>query len=507
MATNANVEKNVILSEKPPANLLESRPRTRGWLASEEYTVKAMPAVLNTFDMTAIYLTIIFFITNVTTAISGGAATFTYFLIGAVTFFIPCAIATAQLGVMFPYEGSLYNWTHKAFGGYWSFFVAFCAWFPGVLLIVSAGDVIVSCIQGLNSNWLIAPWQQGIVLIALLVLSGMIAIQPLRMVQNMTNVMVCLTFLAVLLVGTSGVVWLLKGHHAAISFGKVSDWSINPGNIVLFGFVAQAYLGIEVPLNMAGEITGRKVITRHLLWGTILVCLGYFVTSFGILVVQGTVAAGNPFSVISTVDIALGKPLGDVVAICVIAFFIMATVVYNSAYARLLFVGGVDKRLPFSVAKLNRHRVPTNAIIFQTIVAIVFAALAFLAVPYLFPLGKPADLSAQVYNVVLAASTLVWSISTAFLLINLASLYFRNRPLFRTKLIFPQPLIWVCIVVGTISCLFAIIDTVYYSWIPQQIHNEQWRLIIAGVTIICIVLAVVGSFIASTEADWEKFRE
>ena len=170
-------------------------------LASEGYPLKAMPAILSTFDMTAIYLTIIFFITNVTTAVSGGAATFTYFVLGGVTFFLPCVIATAQLGVIYPYEGSLYNWTHKALGGYWSFFVAFCAWFPGVLLIVSAGDIIVSYLQSMNSSWLVAPWQQGLVLVGLLIISGIIAIQPFRTVQNMVNVIICLAFVAVALVG------------------------------------------------------------------------------------------------------------------------------------------------------------------------------------------------------------------------------------------------------------------------------------------------------------------
>ncbi len=33
-------------------------------LPSEEYVVKAMPAILNTFDMTALYLVSIFFIVN-----------------------------------------------------------------------------------------------------------------------------------------------------------------------------------------------------------------------------------------------------------------------------------------------------------------------------------------------------------------------------------------------------------------------------------------------------------
>ncbi len=46
-------------------------------LPSEEYVEKAMPSILGSFDMTVVYVMIIFFITNATTAIAGGAATST----------------------------------------------------------------------------------------------------------------------------------------------------------------------------------------------------------------------------------------------------------------------------------------------------------------------------------------------------------------------------------------------------------------------------------------------
>src|SRR5579864_9221950 len=156
-------------------------------LPSEEYVVKTMPPIVGTLDMTATFVLIIFFITNVTSAIQGGAGTFTFWVVGGITFFIPCVIATAQLGHMFPHEGSLYNWTHRAFGGFWSFFVAFCAWFPCILLMIVASDVIVGFVQGLNPAWLTAPWQQGIVLILLVFLSGVLAVQRFRVVLSLVK--------------------------------------------------------------------------------------------------------------------------------------------------------------------------------------------------------------------------------------------------------------------------------------------------------------------------------
>ena len=106
-------------------------------MPSEEYAVKAMPSILTTLDLTTIFIVIIFTSPIVTSAIAAGAATYTYWALTALLFFIPCVVITAQIGVIYPHEGSLYNWTHKAFGGYWSFFVAFCAWISGVLVMVS----------------------------------------------------------------------------------------------------------------------------------------------------------------------------------------------------------------------------------------------------------------------------------------------------------------------------------------------------------------------------------
>lgn len=182
----------------------EQKPVIRDALVSEKYVVKTMPKVAGTFGMTATFVLIIFFSTNVAAAIQGGAGTFTFWIIGGITFFVPCAIVTAQLGHMFPHEGSLYNWTHKAFGGYWSFFVAFCAWFPCILLMVTASSVVVGYIQGLNPTWLILPWQQGLVLVILLAFSGVIAIQPLRTVLGIVSVTLGIAFLAVFLYRASG---------------------------------------------------------------------------------------------------------------------------------------------------------------------------------------------------------------------------------------------------------------------------------------------------------------
>jgi len=478
-------------------------------LDSEEYVTKTMPPVLGTFDMTAVYLVAIFFIVNAATAASGGASAFTFLILGAVTFFIPCAIATAQLGHMFPHEGSLYNWTHKALGGYWSFFIGFCAWFPGVLVIVAGADIVISLIGGLNSSWLTASWQQGLAIAAVIAFSGLLAVQRVRIVQNIVKMMVCLIGVAVVLIGLSSLFWLATGHRSVTNFGDLHGWAIHfssTGNINLFGLITLAYLGTEVPLNMGGEITERKVVTRHLLWGTVLVLVGYFIATFALLVVQGSsVGSVGGFSLITNVDMVLGKPFGDITAICIIAFFVIVPVVYNYTFARLLMVAGIDRRLPANIGKLNKHRVPANAIIFQTVAAIIFTLLIFDVMPYVINLGNPSDLVNEVYNVSQAGATLVWAISSAFFFINIAVFYRRDPRAFNRQRIFPKPVLFVSMILGPLACLFAIVDTLFFSWIPQ-IDNGHWWYIVGGLTLVCLVVATIGSMVASSEASWESLE-
>jgi len=464
-----------------------------------------MPKVAGPLGLTATYVLIIFFITNTPSAIQAGAGTFTFWIVGGLTFFIPCAICTAQLGHMFPHEGSLYNWTHRAFGGYWSFFVSFCAWFPCILLMIVAADGVVGYLQGLNSNWLTQPWQQGVVLMLILAFSGFIATRRFATTLNLVKVVLVIAFLAVFITGLAGVVWLLKGNHAATSFSfkTPANWGFawNPNGyytLALFAFIVQSFLGIEVPLNTGGEMTGRKPITRHLLWGTILVLIGYFVTSFGLLVVVGATPStiANPLAMVLAVKTALGPTAGNITAVLIMCNFIVTPAIYSYAYARLLLVGGIDQRLPMRVARLNKDRVPANAIIFQTVCALIFAAILFIVIPAFGGASNASVLNQEVYNVVISASTLVWAISTAFLPINVLKFYLSDRRTFLKKLIFPMPVLWI-----------SIIGALAFSLIPSLISNDIWWLIVGGITAICIVVALVGGILASSEADWQKLHE
>src|SRR6266404_2431913 len=113
-------------------------------LRSERIAGGILPKTLNTFDMVAIFIAIVLFITNSPGIAAAGPVAYIYLVAGFLTFLIPGAIVTGQLGRMFPKEGSIYVWTNKAFGAFLGFFAGFCAWWPGILVMIATGDAVVS---------------------------------------------------------------------------------------------------------------------------------------------------------------------------------------------------------------------------------------------------------------------------------------------------------------------------------------------------------------------------
>ena len=469
-------------------------------LPSEDYVRQAMPRKLGTFDMTMIFLMVMFFINNAVGTTGAGAAAFTYWIIGAFAFFLPCIIATAQLGTMFSHDGSLYNWTQKALGSFWSFFVGVSFWVAGILGMLGSA---VTLLQGLNRNWLAEPRVQGVFIVFILILSAILSLQRFRVVQIIVNMTTVLMLCVIALLGAAALIWLTTGHHAATSITRASDLAIQPGNYVLFSTVILAFLGANVSMTLGSEITDFKVVSRHLFRGGLLVLVSYLIVTFALLVVQGPQAASSgPFSIIRTIDQVFGKFTGGIAVTCVIAFFIILTALFNSIFARLLLVAALDRRLPRSLGKLDENRVPLNAIIFQTTVAVLFAAIVFL-LPYLISLGNPVNLSNELFTVSLYAHSMVWAISSSFLFINLLALYLRDQRGFHERRIFPMPVLWACIIVAPLACVLAIIVTLSFSPIPQQIPSNIWGGIVGGLTVGWLVLAGIASMVANSEAGWE----
>src|SRR6266536_320089 len=456
-------------------------PAASGELLSERVAGGILPRVLNSFDMVAIFVAIVLFITNAAVIQSAGPTAFGWWILGFLAFLIPGAIVTGQLGLIFPGEGSIYLWTHKAFGAFWGFFAGFCAWWPGVLVMVATGTITLAFLgyvfPGTVGSWSIQA--QGVLIIAFILLSAVLAILRFRLTQNIVHTVFVLYSLAIGLMLLAGIVHLARGRTAEVDPAAFSAWApskptgLTFPNWTFFGLVILALLGVEVPLNMGVEIRNTRSITRYLFWSSLTVMAAYLIATWSVMVTVPAVG--------EAVKLSLGTFWGDLVALILAGFFLFITVVYNYSFARLIFVSGLDRRLPPVMSHVNRARVPDVAVWVQTAIAGLFALVAFVVVPSVVS-GNAVDAETKIYDVLQAAVTVIWCLSIVVLFVDVLIILRRYRAQFEARRLAHPAVFWACSVIGGLGSLVGIIATLSGSWTPL-ISNSAGHVTIFGATI------------------------
>lgn len=483
-------------------------------LRSERIAGGILPKVLNSFDMVAIFVAIVLFISN-SAVIAGGAgpAGYIYWILGFVTFLIPGAIVTGQLGLMFPGEGSIYVWTTKAFGAFMGFFAGFCAWWPGVLVMIATGDAVVALIQQLGAqinsgySWLANPWQQGLVIVLVIAFSALISVLRFRVTQNFVNTIFIAYGGAILLIGLAGLISILGGHASAVDY-SAPHWKLSGANVTFYATVILALLGIEVPLNMGVEVKEVRAITRYLLWGSVVVMVAYLLGTFGVMTAVPVADQGSPAAIAEAVSKgfggSVGSGLGVLVTIIFIGFFIFNTAVYNYSFGRLLFVSGLDRRLPAVMSKVNRNRVPWVAVVVQSAISVVFTVLAFILLP--LAASHPGDLSTIVYDILQAAVTVIWCVSMVVLFIDVIIIRHKFAETFSRVRLAPTWVFYVCAVIGAVATGYGVYATFTGPWTPL-LEQPVWDLWIGGIALISLIVGAVLFFIGQATVKSEASDE
>jgi amino acid transporter len=463
-------------------------------LISERVAGGILPKVLNSFDMVAIFVAIVLFISNAAVVSGAGGAAYIFWVVGFLTFLIPGAIVTGQLGLMFPGEGSIYVWTHKAFGKFWGFFAGFCAWWPGVLVMVATGAAVVTLIAQLGSNhgqsWLAKPWEQGVVILLVIAFSMVLSWLRFRAAQNLVNVIFVAYGGAILLVGLAGLFWLINGNTPNGDF-TAAGWTPSSDKWTFYGLVILALLGIEVPLNMGVEIRDVRSITKYLFWGSIVVMAAYLIGTFGVqmTVPRAVQLQANPAAVGGAVQLGFGSAgtaLSDLVVVVFIGFFLFNTAVYNYSFGRLLFVSGLDQRLPAAMSKVNRNRVPWVAVLVQSVIAAIVTIISYF-LPYLFASGADTGtLSTRVYDVLQAAVTVIWCISMVILFVDVIIIRSKYREQFVQKQLAPSWAFYLCSAIGMVASAVGIIVTFLNPWTTSIAEGDWWEIlvVISGASLI-----------------------
>jgi glutamate:GABA antiporter len=444
--------------------------------------------LLTSVDLLVIFLGIVLFINNSAALAPNGPSMFFIWIAAFITFLIPGNFVTAQLGRMFPEEGSIYVWTHKALGPFWGFFAGFVAWWPGIFGMVFSGALVTFYLQYIcDGKCLTEPWQAGLAIIVVLWISAYLSVLRQRVSQNYVNLVTYFYATAIFVMGLAGVVWLLKGNASATSFAS-ENW--NPfvyTNLTAFSFAVLALLGIEVPLNMGVEIKSEASIRHYLFWGAIVVMAAYLWTTWSNMVVVG-VPEGYDFTTgwPQGVALAIGEGAGNIVALVLVWFFLSNCAIYNYSFARLLFVSGLEKRMPHQIGAVNKNKVPANAVLLNT----VLATLTTIVLYFVFGQATGGDPFIPFFALY-AAVTVIWCTSMVLMF---ADIFFLKRSYpgrFERARAVPLWALYLFCIVGIVAMVLANVWIFTGPWYAGFDSVSQWNTWVAPIVIVSALAGIL----------------
>jgi amino acid transporter len=224
--------------------------------------------------------------------------------------------------------------------------------------------------------------------------------------------------------------------------------------------------------------------------------VAYLLDTWSLLVSADPRQGGNLAALLIPVHATMGPLVSGLVGVLFIGFFLFAAVVYSFSFARLLFVSGLDRRLPPAVSRVNRARIPYVAIIVQAVLGAVLTVVAFFVYPAVVR-GDAANLSSQVYLVFTAATTVIWCASMVFLFVDVLYIIRKFRAQFESRRIAHPAVFWVCAIVGAVANFLGMWTVFTNPFSTQLFGKADWWHAVLTVTLISLavipVLYVLGA--------------
>jgi amino acid transporter len=213
----------------------------------------------------------------------GGAQAFTWLVVLFVTFFIPSALVSAELGSAIPEEGGAYVWVRMAFGRFAGTLTSWLYWAGTPMWLGGSVTVVAIAVFGRSFAPLPGPWQYafGAVFIATATLA---AVSPLRFGKWVPS---SGATGQIVLLGVFTMSVVLYGFEHGVHGLRLADFTptraafIAVVPVLLYGFV-----GVELP-STAGEemVDPRRDVPRAIGLAGLGQALMYGVPLLAVLIV------------------------------------------------------------------------------------------------------------------------------------------------------------------------------------------------------------------------------
>jgi amino acid transporter len=324
--------------------------------------MSAKPALkreLGLRDLTLFAITCVTSARWIPIAAHAGPSSVTLWLLAAVLFMAPLAVAVAALVAKYPVAGGLYLWTRRDFGA-WPGFLCFWVYWMGIaflfptaaLLYIKVGFSMFDPLfarLGDNRFYLLAS---TVALIWIALGSNVIGLKVGKWTENIGAL--ATWAVGLLLVVVAWMVWTRRGSATPIHILPKWNW----GTVNFWAAIAYATSGMEAPGMMAGEIREPERMMRRAGWiATGFATIFYVSATVAFLVVlpPENISELNGFAEMgNSAGLLLGATwLSPLIALLVVASGVGFVGGLGTATSRLPFAAGVDRLLPAAFGRVH----------------------------------------------------------------------------------------------------------------------------------------------------------
>jgi len=316
-----------------------------------------------------------------------GLAAISFLAIAAIAFFIPCALASAELASAWPKKGGVYAWVKEAFGAHWGFLAIWLQWvenvfwYPTVLAFAVATFAYIINPELATNTWynfitiLFITWAITLANFKGMKLSGRI---------SSVGVTVGMMFPAALII-ILGIIYLLTGGTSQIEFSTAAilpDFS-SASNLVLLLGVMLGLCGIEMSAVHVNSVKDPKKNFPKAIFLSAVIILAIFalgslaisivVPQDEILLSAGIMEAFSQF--FNEFGIAWAIPI---IALLVALGSIGTISTWIVGPSKGLLATAEEGNLPPFFQRTNEQGMPTNLLLMQA------AIITFLVIIYVF---------------------------------------------------------------------------------------------------------------------------
>ncbi len=357
-----------------------------------------------------------------------GAPSVTLWLLACIAFFVPLAVALAELASRHPDQGGLYVWTRRAFGPLHGFVCGWCLWvnnlfyFPSLLLFAAANALTAF---GPEASAL-AESRTYSILFVLLGLWGCVGVniigfQAGKWVQNIGSVGTWVP--AGLLIGAGAVAFAMFGSATSFAPAELVPRDDLFSTLSLWSAMCFAFSGFEITGFVGQEVRDpTRTIPRGIFIAGLAATVIYILGSASVLVALPVSALAERSGIADAVDAVSQRiglaGLGGLTGALLTLSALAGTSSWTAGAARVPFAAGVDRVLPRAFARLHpRYRTPHVALVVQGLAAtILFLSSVFLAV------GGTQTTIQEAYDILVNLTILIYFIPYLYIFIVLVAL-------------------------------------------------------------------------------------